>query len=341
MSNDTGAETQVRSTEDAGAPDSNVNEDTSSPATTDAGASDSAASEDARGPAAAEAGTSDDSAANADSGTPPVADAGAPDSAAGEETSNPASPAAGSGALDQITQIATQSAIARYSWKDRGIAPKGYIKGMALVYARVYCKLGAGDDAVTEMAKPNSADGAHDALAWYDPIFAAAGMSNDTAGSDTLRHLFVLLIGLGMRESSGKYCEGRDRSASNTTAETAEAGLFQTSFNARAASPLLPTIFAAYSENPSGFVDVFKEGVNCKAADLENFGSGDGEEFQRLSKACPAFAAEFAALGLRHLRTHWGPINRKGAEVRPECDAMLRQVQAAVDASPELCSALQ
>ena len=167
------------------------------------------------------------------------------------------------------------------------------------------------------------------------------GMNNDTAGADTLRHLFVLLIGLGMRESSGKYCEGRDRSASNTTAETAEAGLFQTSFNARTASPLLPTIFAAYSENPSGFVDVFKEGVNCSAADLENFGSGDGEEFQRLSKACPAFAAEFAALGLRHLRTHWGPINRQGAEVRPECDAMLRQVQDAVDASPELCSALE
>src|SRR6516162_11857014 len=223
MSNDTGAETQVRSTEDAGAPDSNVNEDTRSPAAADAGASDSAAS---------------------------------------EETSNPASPAAGSGALDQITQIAAQSAIARYSWKDRGIAPKGYIKGMALVYARVYCKLGAGDDAVTEMAKPNSADGAHDALAWYDPIFVAVGMSNDAAGADTLRHLFVLLIGLGMRESSGKYCEGRDRSASNTTAETAEAGLFQTSFNARTASPLLPTIFAAYSENPSGFVDAFKEGVN-------------------------------------------------------------------------------
>ena len=201
--------------------------------------------------------------------------------------------------------------------------------------------LGAGDDAVTAMAKPNSADGAHDALAWYDPIFVAAGMSNDAAGADTLRHLFVLLIGLGKRESSGKYCEGRDRSASNTTAETAEAGLFQTSFNARTASPLLPTIFAAYSENPSGFVRVFKEGVSCSAADLENFGSGDGAEFQRLSKACPAFAAEFAALGLRHLRTHWGPINRKGAEVRPECDAMLRQVQAAVDASPELCSALE
>src|SRR5262249_50877642 len=147
----------------------------------------------------------------------------------------------------------------------------------------------------------------------------------------TLRHLFVLLIGLGMRESSGRYCEGRDRSASNTTAETAEAGLFQTSFNARSASPLMQPLFVKYSTNPTGFVEIFKEGVHCRPSDLENFGSGDGEEFQRLSKACPAFAAEFAALGLRNIRKHWGPINTKAAEIRSEGDAMLKRVQDLVD----------
>jgi hypothetical protein len=143
-----------------------------------------------------------------------------------------------------------------------------------------------------------------------------------------------------MRESSGKHCEGRDRSAHNTTAETAEAGLFQTSFNARHASPLLPTIFAGYRANPSGFVEIFKEGVRCSTVSLENFGTGDGKEFQRLSKACPAFAAEFAAVGLRHFRRHWGPINRREAELRPECDAMLREVQTLVDASPEVSTAV-
>ncbi len=246
----------------------------------------------------------------------------------------------GAGPIDQIVRIAATSEIARSSWKDRGVAPAGYIKGMALVYARVCCKLRAGDAVATDMAKGKTADADRDALAWYGEIFDAAGMNNDTAGADTLRHLFVLLIGLGMRESSGQYCEGRDRSASNTTAETAEAGLFQTSFNARVASPLLPTLFSQYSAHPSGFVDVFKEGVRCSAASLENFGVGDGREFQRLSKECPAFAAEFAAVGLRHIRKHWGPINRRGAEVRPECDAMLRQVQAVVDASPGVCSVL-
>jgi hypothetical protein len=239
----------------------------------------------------------------------------------------------------RIVEIAAASPVARFHWKDRGVAPAGYIKGMALVFARACCKLKAGDPAAVDMAKAVTTDEARDALAWYSAIFSAAGMNNDVAGVDTLRHLFVLLIGLGMRESSGKHCEGRDRSASNLTAETAEAGLFQTSFNARSASPLLPALFAAYSANPSGFVDVFKEGVRCSATSLQNLGSGDGKEFQRLSKACPAFAAEFAAVGLRHIRKHWGPITRRAAEVRPECDAMLRDVQAFVDATPGACSA--
>jgi len=45
------------------------------------------------------------------------------------------------GSLDQIIQIASSSAIATYNWPERGIAPRGYTKGMALVFARVYCKL--------------------------------------------------------------------------------------------------------------------------------------------------------------------------------------------------------
>lgn len=239
--------------------------------------------------------------------------------------------------LDEIIHIAATSAISRFDWGgNRGIAPHGYIKGMAVVYARVYCKLQAGDDAATEMAKANTSDRRRDALAHYAQKFSDAGMSNEADGVDTLRHLFVLLIGLGMRESSGRYCEGRDRSASNTTANTAEAGLFQTSFNAKSASPLMPRLFEQYSSDPFGFVDIFKEGVSCRDRDFENFGSGAGRDFQRLSKECPTFAAEFAAIGLRNIRTHWGPINTRAAAIRPECDTMLFQVQHAVDIS-SLC----
>jgi murein DD-endopeptidase MepM/ murein hydrolase activator NlpD/peptidoglycan hydrolase-like protein with peptidoglycan-binding domain len=244
------------------------------------------------------------------------------------------------GALDRIIQAAAQSEIARYRWRDRGVAPPGYIKGMGLVYARVYCKLKAGDAAAAEMAKANTGNGERDALAHYAQEFNAVGMDNESAGTDTLRHLFVLLIGLGMRESSGRYCAGRDRSASNTTADTAEAGLFQTSYNARKANRLMPQLFRHYLAKPSGFVEVFQEGVSCSSSNLENFGDGEGREFQRLSKTSPAFAAEFAAVGLRNSRKHWGPINRKAVEIRLECDAMLLQVQKAVDEF-ELCPVVQ
>lgn len=185
------------------------------------------------------------------------------------------------------------------------------------------------------MAKADTGNRDKDALAWYSQQFLEAGMDNRTSGSETLRHLFVLLIGLGMRESSGRYCEGRDRSAANTSSDEAEAGLFQTSYNARTGSPLLPQLFKQYA-NSADFVDIFKEGVTCKEGDLENYGTGDGKEFQRLSKACPPFAAEFAAVALRNLRKHWGPVNRREVEIRHECDMMLRQVQDAVDAS-NLC----
>jgi hypothetical protein len=239
--------------------------------------------------------------------------------------------AADSGLIDRILGVAASSDIARYQWKGRGVAPAGYIKGMALVFARACARLARMDPAAVEMAKAETPDAARDALAWYRNTFSACGMKNDVAGRDTLRHLFVLLIGLGMRESSGRCWEGRDRSASNAAAETAEAGLFQASYNARKGSPLMGVLFQMYCENPSGFLEVFKEGVMCSERGLENYGSGDGEKFQRLSKECPAFAAEFTAVGLRAIRSHWGPINRREAEIRPECDAMLLEVQKIVD----------
>lgn len=238
--------------------------------------------------------------------------------------------------LEQITSIAAASPIARHSWTNRGVAPAGYIKGMTVVYARVFCKLKAGDPAAVEMAKANTGSSDHDALAWYEQQFQDLGMDNSAAGPDTLRHLFTLMIGMGMRESSGQYCVGRDTTATNMTADTAEAGLFQTSFNARIASPLMSQLFTSYA-NSTDFLEIFQQGVRCKPADLENFGDGDGQEFQRLSKACPAFAAEFTAVGLRNIRKHWGTINSHASEVLPDCDAMLLAVQNEVEAS-SLCS---
>jgi hypothetical protein len=99
-------------------------------------------------------------------------------------------------------------------------------------------------------------------------------------------------------------------------------------------------LFQQYLANPSGFLEVFREGVTCDNENLKNWGTGEGKEFQRLSKECPAFAAEFTAVGLRNIRQIWGPINAKSAEIRTECDEMLTQVQNLVDQS-NLCPLLQ
>jgi hypothetical protein len=226
--------------------------------------------------------------------------------------------------LDGIVQLAAGSEIARYDWIQRGRAPLGYIKGMAVMYARMACKLRAGDPVAIEAAKAHGNNANTDALTHYADIFDEAGVSGETA-EDRLRQLFVLMMGLGMRESSGRWCEGRDRAADNVTGEKAEAGMFQTSWNARSASDLMSQLFRDYAGR-TDFLSIFKEGVTARDRDLENFGSGDGLEFQRLSKNCPAFAVEFAAVGLRNIRKHWGPINNRAAEVKRKADALYRQV---------------
>jgi hypothetical protein len=159
---------------------------------------------------------------------------------------------------------------------------------MAVSYAKLYHELAAGEPIAVEMAKAVSADASKDALKHYEEIFQQAGLDNTKPGADTLRHLFVLMLGLGMRESSGRYCEGRDRSANNTSGETAEAGLLQTSFNARHASPLLPKLLRLHGQAHAELRGRFREGVRAKDAELENYGTGDGREFQKLSKECPS-----------------------------------------------------
>jgi hypothetical protein len=55
------------------------------------------------------------------------------------------------------------------------------------------------------------------------------------------------MMGLGMRESSGQHCEGRDMSADNVSSDTAEAGLFQMSWNASGCSTVMQTVLDQYS----------------------------------------------------------------------------------------------
>lgn len=241
-----------------------------------------------------------------------------------------------------IQACAEASPVYRYSWNDRGRAPAGYIVGMALAYGQACLRLKMGDPMVKEMAKANTHNDSIDALSWYNSSFKSLGMSNEAAGRDTLRHLYVLIMGLGMRESSGKHCEGRDTSASNTSSDTAEAGLFQTSWNAHSCCNEFVTLSDQYEvarakaepviEAPQGYLAEWSEGVSCNSTQWSCYGSGDGYMYQEICKHIPTAAVETCAVGLRNLRQHWGPINRREAELRPNADLLFKQVEVIVDA---------
>lgn len=254
--------------------------------------------------------------------------------------------------LSLITKLAGSSECSKYRFKDRGRAPLGYIKGMALVYAKAYCERET--VANKYIAQPPFNIDWSDALSWYNSNFNALNMSNLAGGIDTHRHVYTLLIGLGMRESSGRYCCGRDMSADYTSASGAEAGLFQTSYNSKSKyidgkltkSEILLDIYDRYKNGKSKcYLETFQEGIDQKRCEKESeiWGVGEGTNFQKLSKSCPAFTAEYGAVMLRWSggkKGHYGPLRLKKAEILPQCNSMLLEIQKLVDANPELCDAL-
>lgn len=233
--------------------------------------------------------------------------------------------------IEAICRIANNSRIAEYSWRDRGHAPKGYTQGMAVAFAQTMKKLDQRHPAAVEMSKARTSSD-KDALNVYHSNYSSLGMSNEEAGLDTLRHLYALMLGSGMRESSGRHCEGRDQSATNTTSDTAEAGLFQTSYNAHGSSePQFSELMGEYSaaqNKATCYISQFDDEVTCSSSEWSCYGSGQGYAFQKLCKECPAFAVETHGLTLRNLCNHYGPIIRKEVELRADADQMFRDVQA-------------
>lgn len=164
-------------------------------------------------------------------------------------------------------------------------------------------------------------------------------MSTSVAGDTALRALYTLGMGLGMRESSGAYCEGWDKAAGvNRTSAEAEAGLFQTSYDSMGVSTELRRLYDEYRSDASRcLLNVFKQGASCKPQNI--LGTGAGAEYQVFNKQCPAFATEYAMTMLRLNRTHYGPINRQDAEVIPACNSLLKSVQMLIENDPEnLCT---
>lgn len=256
-------------------------------------------------------------------------------------------------AVSSIKALVEVSACSHVAWGDgQGVMPKGYTKGVALAYANALCNPGRA--ASKAMAKPfdnvsESARDVYDALSWYHSNFKNIHIESSEPGQAAVRNTFHLLLALGTRESSGRYCCGRDSNASNVSGESAEAGAWQTSLDSRGEAGstkygILTALFDEFKlDGASCYLSTFKEGVTCSASDLKNWGSGIGVDFQALEKSCPNFAAQYAATVLRlggGRVGHYGPIRRKAPELVPACDSMLKQVEAVVSKTPAVCGAL-
>lgn len=244
--------------------------------------------------------------------------------------------------LKAVTDLAAASKCAAYKWAwgskgDTGLMPKAYFRGVALTYARAVCNPNRTDLVVTGQAL---GDASKDGLVHLSAKFKAAGVSLATK-ADRVRGTFMLGMGSAMRESSGRWCVGKDPGASNDDAETCEAGLHQTSYNSRHASPELPKLFALYKTDKSGcFFETYSAGVTCSAANLKNYGTGEGVVFQELSKKCPGFAVDYANVMFRVRRSHYGPINTQKTEIVKVCSDLLLSIEKLINENPQLCKDL-
>lgn len=106
----------------------------------------------------------------------------------------------------------------------------------------------------------------------------------------------------------------------------------------------MSVFYDRYRSDPSGcLLETFGKGMSCSPADAKNFGVGEGVQWQQLTKTCPAFSTEYAAVLMRvhgGSAGEFGPLRKKKAELIPACDAMLKQVEDLVRADPQVCSAL-
>ena len=251
-----------------------------------------------------------------------------------------------------IPSIVDQSKVTRIRWENgnRGLAPYGYYYGMGLMYATLYERLKKGEIISKELSKDLGILADRDALFRFKNILKTECNNDLATENDRLRGLVVLMFGLGLMESNGKYCCGWDRGKEKRgiipDSINSEAGLFQTSYDiinsvGAETRSLLLEIYKKYKLSEDGYINYFSKAVACSEYNLENIGDGDGEEFQKLSKECPGFTVEFTALALRNIATHWNPVinlddDDKGLQIKKECDDLLKNIQQYVDANIEL-----
>lgn len=232
-------------------------------------------------------------------------------------------------AIEKINSLVDGHACANYSWKNRGKAPNAYVRGVSATFVRAVCNPEASH--VKFISRPNQNI--------KGDVFTNYGL-NPQGGLESLKTTYTLLLGLGMRESSGKHCVGRDMSANFSSAIEAEAGLFQTSYNIVSYHEETRKLLNAHG---SCLLNVFSKGVSCSAGDAKTWGTGNGAKWQETAKLCPSLATEVAAVTVRFSggpTGHYGPLRKKEAEYNKSCEQMLDSVMNYVLENEEICDSI-
>jgi len=217
----------------------------------------------------------------------------------------------------RIDEVVAQSTCARHQWPGRGVAPRGYLLGMGRTYAKAWCELRHPASVAARVAGTNF-DAATDALAHY----GRAGGSPQ----DRLRALYALALGEGMRESTGNASAGFNRGVRHASARDAEAGLFQVMPNSLHDSPWLGELYDQYRAQPAWCLrEVFMAGTKDRRQPV--LGEGPDAQFQRFTKACPAFAVDYATIVLRTDLRKFPPVRHRKAQLVPACVAMFEEVE--------------
>lgn len=253
--------------------------------------------------------------------------------------------------------------------------PEGYFKGMLISFARNMCSMEDGYDPNkigmegVLMGPPLKGT---DTLKWYGEEAFPSIQATDEATRLLIQN-YSLILPLGMIETDARYWKGLDESRGDLgggedgggtpAAETIEAGLFQVSANSlnlghgimkdiyedlksRYAEDL-KEILSSHDVSPANptdkrscLLDTFKEGLS-DAPDTTGAveaGGGSSAEFQKIMKACPAFAADYMAALARVSFEHNGPLKRKYAQPRESCIQIMDEI---VQQKDSVCNGIE
>ena len=197
---------------------------------------------------------------------------------------------------EQIYDIVGKSAIAKYPWKGRGVAPLGLSQrhgsGVCLA-ARTVAGRPLGRQSRWPRPTPTTTIRMH--CLGTGSNFTAKGMSNATAGADTLRHCSCLC-------SDWECVKQADITArvGISALPTQQPTLLRVACSRclgmlmRQANEISKLMDEYAEDEGLCFLGAFADGVQCSTSSWANYGTGKGHDFQKLAKQCPGFAVASA-----------------------------------------------